>query len=65
MYHFVISAIGVLIVWGLYALGSQGLYSTKKKPGDKLSESGSKSLEMFIFIVIVVGIAVLWGLSIK
>jgi hypothetical protein len=57
----------VLLVWGLFALGTQGSQSTKKKPGDKLSDRGvtlTQSLfwiTIFIFILIGIGAMVSGG----
>ena len=56
MYEFVISLIVILIVWALYALGTQGMSSTKKEKGDQLSDRGVNLVQVFFWLVILVGI---------
>ncbi len=56
MYEIVISLIVILIVWALYALGTQGMSSTKKEKGDQLSDRGVNLVQVFFWLVILVGI---------
>jgi hypothetical protein len=62
-YVFVMCAIVAVIVWALFALGTQGTKSEKViKPGDKLSDRGVVLVQAFFWIVLVIGfIAVLAG----
>ena len=55
MYEFVISLIVILVVWALYALGTQGMSSTKKEKGDKLSDRGVNLVQVFFWLVVIVG----------
>ena len=62
-YVFVVSAIVAVIVWILFAIGTEGTKSEKViKPGDKLSTRGVVLVQAFFWIVVVIGfIAVLAG----
>jgi hypothetical protein len=56
MYEFVVSFVVIVIVWALYALGTQGMSSTKKEKGDQLSDRGVNLVQVFFWLVILVGI---------
>ncbi len=55
MYVFVMCAIVALIIWALFALGTQGTQSTTKKPGDARSERGVTLIQALFWIVVVIG----------
>jgi hypothetical protein len=56
-YIFLVSLIVVLIVWALFAVGTQGTKSEKViQPGDKLSDRGVVLVQAFFWIVIVIGV---------
>jgi hypothetical protein len=55
-YVFVICAIVAVIVWALFAIGTQGTKSEKEiKTGDKLSGRGVVLVQAFFWIVVVIG----------
>jgi hypothetical protein len=54
-YIFVNCLLVVLIVWALFALGTQNSQPTTKKQGDKLSERGVSLVQAFFWLVIIVG----------
>jgi hypothetical protein len=56
MYVFVMCAIVALIVWALFALGTQDTQSTKKNPGDQLSDRGVTLVQALFWIVVLIGI---------
>ena len=56
MYALVICAIVVLVVWGLIAPFTQGVSSTKKAPGDQLSQRGVELVQLLFWLVIIVGV---------
>jgi hypothetical protein len=45
-----------LLVWGLFALGTQGTESTAKKSGDQLSDRGVSLVQALFWIVIFIGL---------
>jgi hypothetical protein len=51
----------VLLIWGLFALGTQGSQSTKKKPGDKLSDRGVTLTQSLFWITIFIFILIAFG----
>jgi ABC-type Fe3+ transport system permease subunit len=55
MYAFVMCAITALVVWALFALGTQDTQSTAKKPGDQLSDRGVTLVQAFFWIVVIIG----------
>lgn len=55
MYAFVISLIVIVIIWALFALGTQGTVSTKKLKGDQLSDRGVSLVQALFWIVLIVG----------
>ena len=56
MYVFVICLIVVVIVWALFALGTQGSQPTTKKQGDQLSERGVSLVQVFFWLAVIVGL---------
>lgn len=56
MYVFVTCLIVVLIVWALFALGTQGTQPTTKKQGDQLSERGVSLVQVFFWLAVIVGL---------
>lgn len=54
MYVFVMCAVVALIIWGLFALGTQGTQSTTKQPGHARSERGATLIQAFFWIVVLI-----------
>lgn len=55
LYVFVMCAIVALIVWALFALGTQDTQSTTKKPGAQLSDRGVSLFQVLFWIVMLIG----------
>jgi hypothetical protein len=51
----------ILLVWGLFALGTQGSQSTKKKSGDQLSDRGVTLTQSLFWITICIFILIGFG----
>jgi hypothetical protein len=56
LYVFVVCSFVVLIIWALFALGTQGSQPTKKKQGDAFSERGVSLLQALFYIAVVIGV---------
>lgn len=61
MYQLFFILLTAFIIWAIYAMTSDGMFSTEKKPGDQLSERGVNLVQVFFWIV--VGIFVLVGFA--
>ena len=53
----------ILLVWALFAVGTQGSQSTYKKPGDQLSERGVTLVQTLFWLIIIVGFVVVLATS--
>jgi cell division protein FtsW (lipid II flippase) len=50
--------ITALVIWGIYAIFTQGSASTEKQPGNQLSERGVNLVQVFFWIVVFIFIMI-------